>query len=88
MKNKPKKLKTEIPNSKIKLRVCSGILFILGCVSGYLSRRIDPHFAVTRVAMPNEGTYFYYIWQLVLVSILLFASSLTLFIISFKKGKK
>ena len=43
---------------------------------------------ITSVGSMYMGPIYYYIWQLVLAAILLFSSSLTLFIISFKKGKK
>ena len=77
--------------SNLKLRMISGLLFVLTGVSGYFSRREVRSFdmSVRRIMVPGEPIsvvyYYVWVWEFLGLAIFLFVTALTVLIISFKK---
>jgi len=82
------KLKAKVMSiSSLKLRMISGLLFGLSGVSGYFARRevYVYDLPMSRIRSNLISVHYVWIWELLVVAILLFATALTILIISFKK---
>jgi len=76
--------------SNLKLRMISGLLFVLTGVSGYFSRREVYSFdiSLSRIFIPGSNqisVYYVWVWELLGLAILLFVTALTMLTISLKK---
>ena len=76
--------------SSLKLRMISGLLFVLSGVLGYFARRevYSYDLPMRRIFIPGSNpisVYYIWIWELLGLAILLFVTALTMLIISFKK---
>jgi len=88
MKQQMTKLKAKVMSiSNLKLRMISGLLFVLSGVSGYFARRevYVYDLPMSRIRSNLISVYYIWIWELLGLAILLFVTALTILIISFKK---
>jgi hypothetical protein len=89
MKLQIAKLRAKVMSiSSLKLRVISGLLFVLSGVSVYFARRevYVYDFPMSRIRSNLISFYYIWLWQLLGLAILLFITALTMLIISFKKS--
>lgn len=81
-----------IPVSKIKLRVISGILFVLSCAYGLFYIREKNTFRMNMMSRvpiyDNYGFTNRSIWVLLSTAVVFLITALALFVISFKKQEK